>query len=97
MDLGRAGFPQHPHDLARRCAAHDRVVHHDDTLAGDDLPHRVQLHLDAEVPDGLLRLNEGAPDVMVSDEAERERDAGLLGEPQSRVHAGVGHRHDDIG
>ena len=77
--------------------ADDRVVHEDDALALDDLAHRVQLDLDAEVADRLLGLDERAPDVVVADEAEGERDARLLGVAERRVHAGVGHGHDDVG
>ena len=69
VHLARAGLPDHLHDLARRRPAHDRVVDEDDALALDDFAHRVQLHLDAEVPDRLLGLDERAADVVVAHEA----------------------------
>ena len=78
VHLARAGLPQHADDLARGRAAHDRVVDQHDALALDDLAHRVQLDLDAEVADRLLGLDERAPDVVVADEAEPEGDARLL-------------------
>src|SRR6266542_3689715 len=77
VDLADAGFAQHPHDLSGRRPAHDRVVHEDDPLALDHLADRIQLHLDAEVADGLFRLDEGPADVVVSDEPESERDPRL--------------------
>ena len=61
------------------------------------LAHRVELHLHAEVPDRLLRLDERPAHVVVADEAHPERDAGLLGVADRGAHAGVGHRHDDVG
>ncbi len=75
MDLARSRLAEHADDLARGRPAHDRIVHEHDALALHDLAHRVQLHLDAEVADGLLGLDEGPADVVVADEAEGERDA----------------------
>ena len=56
-------------------SADDGVVDEDDALAFKEIVHRVQLEADAEVPDALLGLDEGAADVMVADEAHAERDA----------------------
>ena len=53
MHLQRAGLAQHPDQRALGVAAHDRVVDHDQPLAPDDLPQRVQLEPDAELADGL--------------------------------------------
>ena len=43
------------------------------------------------------RLDEGAADIVVADDAEFEGNAGLLGKADRRRHAGIGHRHDDVG
>ena len=52
-------------------AAHDRVVDEHDALAFENAAHRVQLDAHAEVADRLLRLDEGAADVVVADEPIR--------------------------
>src|SRR5207249_518386 len=59
VDLPRAGSPDHLDDLAACRPPDDGVVHDDDALSLDGLPHRVQLDADAEVPDALAWLDEG--------------------------------------
>ena len=49
------------------------------------------------MPDRLLRLDEGAADVVVADQAEPHRDARLLGVADRGADARVGDRHDDVG
>src|SRR4029079_5568286 len=44
----------------------------------------------------LLRLDEGAADVVVADQAEPHRDAGCLAKANRRAHAGIGNRNDDV-
>src|SRR5215510_12386431 len=73
VDLTRARAPKHAHDLAARRAADDRVVDDDHALALQHLRHRVQLDLDAEVPDPLLGLDERAAYVMVADQSHLVR------------------------
>ena len=48
VHLGGAGLAQHADELLLRGAADDRVVDHDQPLAGDVLPQRVELHAHAE-------------------------------------------------
>ena len=91
MHLARAGVAQHLYDLLARRAAHDGVVDDDDPFAAQHVGLRVQLHLDAEVADGVARLDEGAADVVVADEPHLERQLGLLGKAQRRRHAGIGY------
>ena len=50
------------------------VVDDDEPLAGDDVPQRVQLEPDAELPDRLAGLDEGAADVGVLDQPLPVRD-----------------------
>ena len=97
MHFVRPVLLEHSHDLFRRCAAHDRIVDQHDAFAGDDLPHRIELHLHAEVADGLLRLDERAADVVITYQAVLEGDAGFVRVAERGEHTGVGHRHDDIG
>ena len=97
VDLGRAGALEQTDELLRRRPADDGVVHQDDPLASDDGPDGVQLHLDAEVTDRLLRLDERAPHVVVPHEPHAVRDAALLRVPERGEDAGVGDRDDDVG
>src|SRR5215470_2018673 len=55
VHLARTGRPHHLDDLAAGGAAHDGVVHDDHALARQHLAVGVELHLDPEVPDALLR------------------------------------------
>ena len=84
MHLARPGLADHAHDLARGGAAHDRVVDQHDALALEHLAHRVELELDAEVPDRLLRLDEGAPDVVVADQAPARTGSRSPGRSRAR-------------
>ena len=57
----------------------------------------VVLQPHAEVADLLRRLDEGAADVVVADDAELEGDAARFGIADRRRHAGIGNRHHDVG
>src|SRR5688572_27031525 len=58
VDLACAGGFHQADDLPAGRAADDRVVHEHHALVLEDAADRVQLHLDAEVADRLLRLDE---------------------------------------
>src|SRR5262245_29258876 len=92
-----ARAPDHPHDLAARRAAHDRVVDHHHPPALEHLAHRIQLHLDAEVADPLLGLDEGPPDVVIADQPHLVRRAGLFGVAERRARTRVRDGNDDVG
>ena len=66
-------------------------------LAFDDFPHRVELDLDPEVADRLLRFDEGAPDVVVADQPELEGDSRLLGIADGGGDTRIGNRNDHVG
>ena len=97
MHLLGAGLAHHLHDLHRGGAAHEAVVDQHDALARDHRAVGVVLQADAELADRLGRLDEGAADIVVADDAELERNAGGLGIADRRRHAGIGHRHDHVG
>ena len=78
------GVAQHLHDLARGVAAHDRVVHDDDALAGDDLGQRVELQPQAVLAQLLAGLDEGARDVAVLDQPVVLREARRRGRSRGR-------------
>ncbi len=74
-----------------------RVVHQDHPLA---LQHRAVgrvLQLDAQIADVVGRLDEGAADIVVADDAELERQPAFLGVAHGGRHAGIGHRHHHVG
>ena len=79
MHLARAGVAHHLHDLDAGGAAHDRIVDQHDALALDHGAVGVVLHAHAELADRLGRLDEGAPDIVVADDAEFERQAAAPG------------------
>src|SRR5207253_2593766 len=74
VDLACAGVTHHLDDLARGGATDDRVVDDDHALALEDGLDGVQLEANAEVPDRLLRLDEGAADVVRANEPHLEGD-----------------------
>src|SRR6266852_2622499 len=91
-----AGLAHQADDFAAGCAAHDRIVHQHDAFAFEQAAHRIQFQLHAEVADCLHRLDERAADVMVADQAEAKRDAGLLRVADCRGYARIRHRHDQV-
>src|SRR5438552_1351286 len=97
VDLAGAGALDHLDDLPAGGAADDRVVHDRDPAALEGLTDGVQLHLDPEVPDALLGLDEGASDVVVADQPELVGDPRLLREAERGPGAGVGDGNDDVG
>ena len=96
MYLGGAGLTEHPDQRTLGVAAHDRVVHHDQPLAGDHFAQRVQLEPDTQLADGLAGLDEGTPHVGVLDQALAVGDAGLLGVADGGRSTRLGHRDDQV-
>ena len=93
MNFARAGIADELHDLLRGRAADDAVVDQHDAVAADDAGIRRMLQLDAELADALLRLDEGAPDVVIADDAELEGNVALLAEADRggrRPKSGIG-------
>src|SRR5687768_9986228 len=88
--FGCAGVAHHLHDLARGGAAHDRVVDQHDALAGHHGAIGRMFHAYAMVTDRLGRLDEGAPDVVISDDAVLEGNPGLPGIADPGWNAGIG-------
>ena len=74
MDLTCSGLAHHSHECTLGVASNDRVIDHDNALAGKNFAQRIELETDAKLADGLRRLDEGAPDVGVLDQALAERD-----------------------
>src|SRR4051812_34462783 len=97
MHFAGTGIAHHADDLFRRGAAHQRVVDQDDALAFDRGAVRRMLHAHAEFAHALGRLDEGAADIVVTDDAELERHAGMLAVADRGGHPGIRHRHHDVG
>jgi len=57
MDFASAGAAYHADDLARSCPANQGVIHQDHALALEQVPHRIELQLDAKVSNRLRRLS----------------------------------------
>ena len=76
MHFAGAGASDHADNLAAGGAANEGIVDQHDALALQQVPHRIQLQLDAEIADRLRRLDEGAADVVIADQrlAVREPD-----------------------
>src|SRR6266508_1016475 len=51
VDFGGARVAHHLDDLFRSRAAHDRIVDQDDAVALDQVAHRIEFDLHAEMPD----------------------------------------------
>jgi len=49
------------------------------------------------LPGALAGLDEGAAQIVAADDAHLVGNAALLGIAQGGGHAGIGHRHDDVG
>src|SRR5690606_11822344 len=91
-----AGGTHHLDDLPRGGAAHDAVVHEDDALALDVHAVGVVLQLHAQIADRIRRLDEGAADIVVADDAELEGNARSGGISDRGRHAGIRHRYDHV-
>src|SRR6185436_12090319 len=67
-----AGVAHHLNDLLRSRPANDRIVDQNDAKPFDQVSHRVQFYLDAEVANGLFGLDEGPAYVVVAHKSEAE-------------------------
>src|SRR5580658_9074689 len=97
VDFTCACVAHHLHDLTRRRSSNDGVVDDHDPLAFQDRRHGAQLETDAEMANALLRLDEGSPYVVGTDERRLERDASLGRVTDGGGHARVGDRNHDVG
>ena len=97
VHLTGARLAEHGDQRALGGPADDSVVDHHEPAAGDGVPERVQLQLDAPLPDGLAGLDEGPAHVGVLDQPLAEGDAAGLGEADRRGRPRFGHRDDHVG
>ncbi len=78
MHFTRARVADQAHEASTGGAPHDGVVHDDHALALDHLADGVELEMDTVLALLVARLDEGAPDVAVLDEADLIGDAGFF-------------------
>src|SRR5262249_37358888 len=91
-----AGFADHADDFAAGGSSYDRVVHQNNAFTLHEPADSSQLELDPEIADRLRRLNEGAADVVVADQAHAKRNARLHRIADRGRNAGVGNRNDNV-
>lgn len=96
MDLTGSCLSQHRHEFLACGSANDRVINHDDGLTGEYVAIWVKFDLYTEISDGLLRLDEGPPHVVVSNESHFIGNLRRFGVPDSRSDTGVGNGGDEI-
>src|SRR5687767_10215300 len=97
MDFRGAGLAHETDQRLGRRPADDRVVDDHYALPADHARHGIVFDFDAEVADRLTGLNEGATDVMVTDQTELEREPADFRVSESRGVTGVGDREDAVG
>jgi hypothetical protein len=96
VDLARAGFARHLHDLLAGGAAHDRIVDQQHDLVAELELHRVELAAHRFHALLLPRHDEGAADVAVLDEALAIFDAEHFAHRNRSAARGIGDRDDDV-
>src|SRR5699024_6904661 len=69
VDLQRSRLPQHAHQRTLGVAANDRIVDHDEALAADHVPQRIEFESNAELAYRLGGLDERTADIPVLDQA----------------------------
>src|SRR5262249_18373602 len=96
MHLAGAGIAHHAHDLLGGGAAHQRVIDQDDALALDGDAVGGMLHAHADLAAALGRLDEGAADIVVADDAEFVRHARILAVAERGGYGRIRYRHHDV-
>src|SRR6202035_2096086 len=97
MDFFGAGVAHHADELAAGGAADDGIVDEDDALSGDEFTNGIEFEFDAEIADGLRRLDEGAADVVIANEAHAEGNFGFEREANGGGDTGVWNGDDHVG
>src|SRR3546814_17469147 len=93
VDLARNCVTHHLHNLQRRRAAHDAVIDKDDALADDGGTVCIVLQLHAQMAALVARLDDGAANIVGTDDPTFSWDPRLRGIAARRGDAPVGHVH----
>src|SRR3546814_486409 len=97
VDLSRTCVTHHLHDLQRCRAAHDAVIDKDNALAVDEGTVCIVLQLHAQMADLVARLDEGAANIVGTDDPQFEGNARLLGIADRGRDAAVGNGNHIVG
>ncbi len=90
-------IPDHLHDLDRGCAAHDGIIHQNDTLAFNHRSIGRMLELHTQRTNLLRWLNKGTADIVVADDAIFKRNTAGLRKTKRRWRAAIWHGNNNIG
>src|SRR5258708_6706479 len=96
VDFFCADFANHADDFAAGGAADDGIIDEYHALAFDQAADGIELELHAEITDGLRRLDKGAANVVVADQAHAERNPGFERVAYGGRDAGIRHGDDDV-
>ena len=97
MHFGGTGIAHHGDDLLGGGAAHDGIIHQHDPFALDGVAVGIVLQPHAQVANAVRRLDKGAADIMVADDAQLERNVRRIGKAQRGGHTRVRHRDHHVG
>ena len=73
MDFPSPGRPEQLDQLPGSATPDDGVVYNDHPLASQNMLDGIELYLDGEISTTLRRMDEGPADVMISNQAEFQR------------------------
>src|SRR5262249_14432112 len=90
-------LPDHMHQFLAGGATYNRIVHYHNAFTLQKTLDGVQFNFDPKMPNGLLRINERASNIMIADEPCIKGNTSLLRIPQGRRNAGVRNGNDHIG
>ncbi len=97
MDLFGSSTTQFFNHARGGGAANNAVIHHHQPLAAEHAGERIELQLDAQVPDALVGFNKRSPYIAVSDQSLANRDAGLLGVTDAGAGCRIRYTHHEVG
>src|SRR5437764_1135488 len=96
MHFARAGLSQHRNDLAQSCAPDQRILDQDHPFSAQQADYRIELDLDAEMTNGLARLDKSTADIVAAHQTHLKWQAGFFGVAECGSVAGVRHRDNDV-
>ena len=97
MHLSSPCLPQQSDYLGSGGAANNTIINQYHPLTGQNLRQGVKLQLNAEVPDALVGLNEGTPDITVLNQSFTQRYPGPDGITDASRGSRIGNAHHQVG
>lgn len=96
MDFPCACLAEHLNDFPAGRAAHQRVIHQNNTPAFNQIAHGIEFDLDAKVADGLRWFDKGTANVVVAHQSKPEVDARLRCVANSGCYTGIRDGNNNI-